>query len=312
MNFLSLKYFLAIAEEGSVSAAARKLYITQQSLSEHLKKLETELGIPLVKRGKTLTLTVAGECLYEGSKELMTVYNNMLENINDITNKRRSKITIAIPTWSTPPYLTDLIWDYQRHYPEYTISVIKRQHTDIVHNMQGVDLYISYQPLSDALENHILINHDEYCVTFRRQLAEQVFGSHWDAVEEELIQTKNLGLLKQMPFCLLSDRYGQITEDLRLIFQEYDFSPVTGIRSESNEINAEFCAKGGGGLLAPESYVSHRFFGAVSQQTEGLLSYPIRVNSFAPKLAISYEKGKRLHAAEICFIKEAAAYFLKR
>lgn len=311
MNFLTLKYFLAIADEGSISAAARKLYITQQSLSEHLKKLETELGVPLIKRGKTLSLTVAGECFLEGSRELMTVYDNMLANINDVTNKRRSKITIAIPTWSTPPYLADLIWNYQEHYPEYTIKVIKRQHTDIVYNMPGVDLYFSYLPLLDELENYILINNDPYCVTFQRKLAEQIFGPQWDTVEEQLIQTQDLRLLKQMPFLLLEDRYSQITEDLRLIFQEYDFTPVIGLNSENRDINAQLCLKGSGCLLAPESYVNHLFYGNGAPSTEDLLSYPIRVNSFSPKLAISYEKGKRLHAAEICFIKEATTYFQK-
>ena len=45
MNFLNIKYFIAIAEEQNISAAARKLYVSQQSLSEHLKKLETEIGV---------------------------------------------------------------------------------------------------------------------------------------------------------------------------------------------------------------------------------------------------------------------------
>lgn len=52
MNFLNIKYFIAIAEEQNISAAARKLYVSQQSLSEHLKKLETEIGAPLFIRGE--------------------------------------------------------------------------------------------------------------------------------------------------------------------------------------------------------------------------------------------------------------------
>lgn len=69
MNFLNIKYFIAIAEEQNISAAARKLYVSQQSLSEHLKKLETEIGAPLFIRGNTITLTVAGECFLDGAKE---------------------------------------------------------------------------------------------------------------------------------------------------------------------------------------------------------------------------------------------------
>ena len=54
MNILSVQYFLAVIEEGNISAAARKLIISQQTLSEHVKKLETELGTPLFKRGRQI------------------------------------------------------------------------------------------------------------------------------------------------------------------------------------------------------------------------------------------------------------------
>ena len=65
MNFLNIKYFIAIAEEESISAAARKLFVSQQSLSEHLKKLENQIGVPLFNRETPLSLTVAGETYFE-------------------------------------------------------------------------------------------------------------------------------------------------------------------------------------------------------------------------------------------------------
>ena len=57
MNFSNINYFLAIVEEGSISAAARKLYISQQALSEQLRKMEEEVGAPLLKRGKNSELS---------------------------------------------------------------------------------------------------------------------------------------------------------------------------------------------------------------------------------------------------------------
>ena len=46
MNFLALEYFLEIERAGSFSAAARKLFVSQQSLSESIQKLEQEVGPP--------------------------------------------------------------------------------------------------------------------------------------------------------------------------------------------------------------------------------------------------------------------------
>lgn len=65
MNFQNIEYFLAVAEYGNFTKAARSLYISQQSLSENIKRLEEEIGTPLLVRGKTVTLTRAGECFFQ-------------------------------------------------------------------------------------------------------------------------------------------------------------------------------------------------------------------------------------------------------
>ena len=140
MNFSNINYFLAIVEEGSISAAARKLYISQQALSEQLKKMEEEVGAPLLKRGKNSGLTGAGECLYRDGRELLRIYNSMMEDIRDVTTKRRRKITLGVPTFWTPPFLPELLLRFRDKYPEYEVAVVKRQHTDIEHSMSGVDL----------------------------------------------------------------------------------------------------------------------------------------------------------------------------
>ena len=60
MNFLNFEYMLTIARVGTIRGAAEALYISPQALSEHLKKLELEIGTPLFQRTKPLTLTEAG------------------------------------------------------------------------------------------------------------------------------------------------------------------------------------------------------------------------------------------------------------
>ena len=57
MIFMALQYFLIIEQEGSFSAAARRLFVSQQSLSESMKKLEAEVGAELFVRRRPLQLT---------------------------------------------------------------------------------------------------------------------------------------------------------------------------------------------------------------------------------------------------------------
>lgn len=74
MEIKQLEYFRAIVEEGTVSAAARALHMTQPPLSYQMKMLEEELQVQLFIRGtKKITLTEAGKVLYARATSLLTM-----------------------------------------------------------------------------------------------------------------------------------------------------------------------------------------------------------------------------------------------
>ena len=60
MLLKSLEFFLAVAESGSFSLAAQKMYTVQSNITSHVKKLEEELGVILFNRNNPVTLTNAG------------------------------------------------------------------------------------------------------------------------------------------------------------------------------------------------------------------------------------------------------------
>ena len=62
MEIRHLKLIKAASEEGSLTAAGKKLFLTQSALSHQLKEIETEYGVPFFQRiGKKMILTQAGE-----------------------------------------------------------------------------------------------------------------------------------------------------------------------------------------------------------------------------------------------------------
>lgn len=63
INFLNLEYFLVAAEELNFTKAAKRLYISQQSLSNHISNMEKEFDVILFNRTTPLTLTYAGQAL---------------------------------------------------------------------------------------------------------------------------------------------------------------------------------------------------------------------------------------------------------
>lgn len=71
INFLNLEYFLAAAEELNFTRAAKRLYISQQSLSNHISNMEKEFDVVLFNRTSPLTLTYAGQALKVRARELL-------------------------------------------------------------------------------------------------------------------------------------------------------------------------------------------------------------------------------------------------
>ena len=66
MELKQLQAFMAVVEEGTISAAAKRLHMAQPPLSCQMKSLEEELGTPLFWRGaRHITLTPAGQALYK-------------------------------------------------------------------------------------------------------------------------------------------------------------------------------------------------------------------------------------------------------
>ena len=108
MNFRSFKYFLTVCEMGTINAAARKLYISQQSLSQHIKKMETEVGAQLFHRDNPLVLTEAGKCVYRAAKTVMETLDRMEQEVADCSGAKAVELTIGMIDYGTPDFFAPL------------------------------------------------------------------------------------------------------------------------------------------------------------------------------------------------------------
>ena len=80
-----MEYFTAIVNEGSISAAAKALHISQPPLSTQMKLLEEELGLTLFQRGsRSILLTDAGKVLYERAQGILDMTGAVLEELEQM------------------------------------------------------------------------------------------------------------------------------------------------------------------------------------------------------------------------------------
>lgn len=125
INFNLYKIFCTVVDSNNYSEASKKLFLTESTISSHIKKLEENLGITLFYREREgLTLTAEGKTLYdsinEKIKDIEFIENSLIEN-NDIS---KSKIVIGCPTHISIAYLATSITNIKKDYPNLRVDII--------------------------------------------------------------------------------------------------------------------------------------------------------------------------------------------
>lgn len=119
MDIRVLKYFLAVANEGSITAAANALYLTQPTLSRQLKELEDELGKKLFNRSnQRISLTEEGILLRKRANEILDLVNKTKAEFVDIKENITGNIHIGCGETEAFSYIARITKELQENYPQ--------------------------------------------------------------------------------------------------------------------------------------------------------------------------------------------------
>src|SRR5216110_3401393 len=119
MEIHQLRYFVAVANEGSFSRAAAKVRVAQPSLSQQIQKLEADVGQPLFDRlPRSVVLTEAGTCFIDYARQILASIGDARRCVDGLKGKVSGRLAVgAIPTIA-PFILPKLIGKFQKRYPE--------------------------------------------------------------------------------------------------------------------------------------------------------------------------------------------------
>ena len=96
MDFQQLTTFCTVISEGSMTAAAAKLSVTQPAVSQQIRNLEEELGVAILVRGvRQIRLTVQGQLLYNYARRILNLTQNVQEAIQNMSDDLEGNIQIA-------------------------------------------------------------------------------------------------------------------------------------------------------------------------------------------------------------------------
>jgi DNA-binding transcriptional LysR family regulator len=124
MNLNQLKIFYLAAKQGSLSAAAEALYITQPAVTKGIQRLQEHYEIKLFNRfGKKMALTDAGEVLYGIAESIFELENQAEESLRDFQQRKRGFIQILASESFGSYYLPFIVNRFSRENPRIRISV---------------------------------------------------------------------------------------------------------------------------------------------------------------------------------------------
>ena len=119
LNFQVLTYFLAIANEESITAACEVLHVTQPTVSRQISDLEKDLGVVLFERGpRKITLTKEGILFKRRAEEILSLINITEEEIARDSQELEGTITIGGGEFKTVDYVCEKMVEFQKLYPK--------------------------------------------------------------------------------------------------------------------------------------------------------------------------------------------------
>jgi DNA-binding transcriptional LysR family regulator len=153
MDIKNLRYFVAVVESTSISAAALVLHISQPSLSTQIKLLEEELGVTLLERGaRHVTLTDAGKTLYQRAKTLIDYTEITKTELQEIEHGVSGTLRIGMISSCGPMLLPNVFSSFREKYPKIRFNIFERNTYGLLDSMENnfLDLAFVRTPFENA------------------------------------------------------------------------------------------------------------------------------------------------------------------
>ena len=292
MDFKQFEYVTAVSKERSISRAAKKLFISQPSLSQYINRVESDLGVTLFDRSTTpLTLTHEGMIYLETAKKILESIKEMKDTFENIADLRIGEISIGLTYSKANNPLPSILPVFKEKYPGIEFSLVEASSTKLETLLLkgSVDLCLMNLPLSSPNIAYEKISCEKIL------LAAPPDFKYEKNTRNESMSTIDIKDIAEENFILLhgDQRIRQISNK---IFETNKIKPNILLETRNIESAVRFTAAGMGFSFIPEDYAL----------TSGIMNIPQYFLIGDPPLSwdliIAYKEGAYLSKAAKAFI----------
>ena len=280
MEFKQLEAFVAVVDYGSFSEAARKLYLTQPTISAHVRSLEEELHTKLILRTtKKTTITTRGYQLYDSAVRMLKIRNNLLENF---TGVQKHMIDLAASTIPSSYLLPEILAAFGKTHPDIYFHSIQADSAESINRVLDgtVDLALVGQNTRDETCVFLPFCQDELVIA--TPITNHYLGLQNKSVTFEdfikdpiIIREKGSGTKKEMDLFL--EQIGVTPNDLNVIARMNDLEGIK--KSIVNGLGIS--------ILSARSAID-------LQKTKQILLFPLEESAHKRTFYIVYSKNRIL------------------
>lgn len=309
INFLNLEYFLVAAEELNFTKAAKRLFISQQSLSNHISNMEKEFDVVLFNRTTPLTLTYAGQALKARSRQILDMKEETYRELTDIKDFSVGQLTLGVSHTRGRVILPEILPIYKERFPNIDLRLVEGKSTALAKDMLhgDIDLIIDMLPFKVENVETVPICEEEILLVVPDSVLERTFPGRLEEIRELLEKTTDFSLLKECPFLLINEgnRVRTIADE---IFEESQMTPNIVLEAENIETVMALAAKGMGITFYPKMFISghqplHQMLRSKTFEKTRLNFYHLNYPKAHGVLAIGYHKGHYMSQATKEFIR---------
>ena len=281
MNIRHIQYVLAILREGSITAASKKLFVSQPALSQTLKQIEQDLGAAIFDRTTDpISLTYAGQQYVDAGLQVLDIDRNLRARIAETKKELHGRLRLGISMQRGLQILPQVIPDFTRMYPYIRLELIEHGSATLEHmTAEGqCDLaLITTNAKSNKLHYELIESEDVVLMAAR---STELAHSFADGEPIEITQAQNENFV--------SMREGQSVRTIQdRLFERHHLTPTILMEATNMEAGKHVAARANAVMLIPQVYVTPDLQYRVQ-------CHPVLNNDYERHFYLCYRRGMYL------------------
>ena len=280
MNMKHIQYVLTVLREGSITAASKKLYVSQPALSQTIKQIEQDLGATIFDRSTDpISLTYAGHKYVDAAQQVLDIERNLRAQLAEMTTEIHGRIRVGISVQRGLQLLPLVIPEFTRRYPYVTVELVEHG-SDTLERLTAegqCDIALIATSEKPNKLQYVLIENEQVVLMAARST--ELAHRFEDGTPIEITEAQHEKFVSMRP-----GHSVRLVQDA--LFEHHHISPSILLETSNMEAGKHVAARANAVMLIPHVYVMNSLDLHYRVQC-----HPILNSDFERHFYLCYRKG---------------------